>query len=86
MNATTVTMLALLNEAVVEEYNTRMTYIKQIIARYKYIGVAIDIELVDNVCDKSISELRMLDNTLDAMCKQYAEHIVHIQREGLDYE
>ena len=83
---TTEHMYQLLQEGLIDEHNVRMSYIKAVIAKYKYLGTPIDVKLIDNLADKSVKELEALDVILHGMCTDYARISTELNKKGLDYE
>lgn len=68
MDATTQHMFNLLEEGLIDEHNVRMSYIKACLEKYKYLGTVVDDALIDNLSDKTVQELEVLDVELHGLC------------------
>jgi|LakMenEpi03Aug12_release.lakeMendotaPanAssembly.Ray.scaffolds.fasta_scaffold1276078_1 hypothetical protein len=79
-------MIDLLSEDAIQEHNVRISYINNIITKYKYLEADINIALVDTLCDYNNKELEQVDILLHGYCTEYAKYTAIIRKEELDYE
>lgn len=73
-------MIAILNGPVIDEHNTRISYIKRIIEQQDFLGVKRSIRNMDAVCDMTIEELESTDQYLHGLCLAYSENLRLIEQ------